>query len=66
MHLIEMRGRLLRPLPAREEDNAQVIFETLNDRGTPLLKADLIKNWVFQVGDKVHADVEKWYVRDGE
>ena len=29
-------------------DNAQVIFETLNHRGTPLLAADLIKNMVFQ------------------
>ena len=28
-------------------DNAQVIFETLNHRGTPLLAADLIKNSVF-------------------
>lgn len=28
-------------------DDAQLIFETLNDRGTPLLKADLIKNWIF-------------------
>ena len=41
-------------------DDSQVIFETLNDRGTPLLKADLIKNWVFQQGAKVHADVESW------
>lgn len=41
-------------------DDSQLIFETLNDRGTPLLKADLIKNWVFQQGEKVHADVEKW------
>ncbi|GAA4516543.1 DUF262 domain-containing protein [Actinoallomurus oryzae] len=30
-------------------DNAQVIFETLNHRGTPLLAADLIKNFVFQL-----------------
>jgi hypothetical protein len=41
-------------------DDDQVIFETLNDRGTPLLKADLIKNWVFQVGEQVHANVEAW------
>ena len=27
-------------------DDEQLIFETLNDRGTPLLKADLIKNWL--------------------
>jgi hypothetical protein len=41
-------------------DDAQVIFETLNDRGTPLLKADLIKNWVFQRGEAVGANVEQW------
>lgn len=44
-------------------DDPQVIFETLNDRGTPLLKADLIKNWVFQEGDRVGADVETWPTR---
>lgn len=41
-------------------DDSQLIFETLNDRGTPLLKADLIKNWVFQMGEKVRANVERW------
>lgn len=41
-------------------DDAQLIFETLNDRGTPLLKADLVKNWVFRMGEKVGADVELW------
>jgi hypothetical protein len=41
-------------------DDSQLIFETLNDRGTPLLKADLIKNWVFQIGERVGADVELW------
>src|SRR5699024_9304100 len=35
-------------LDGGEDD--QLIFETLNDRGTPLLKADLIKNWVFARG----------------
>ncbi len=30
-----------------EQDDAQVIFETLNARGTPLLPADLIKNFLF-------------------
>lgn len=41
-------------------DDDQLIFETLNDRGTPLLKADLIKNWVFQRGVVVGADVDEW------
>ncbi|MEX2650006.1 MAG: DUF262 domain-containing protein [Alphaproteobacteria bacterium] len=31
-----------------EKDDAQVIFETLNARGTPLLAADLIKNALLQ------------------
>jgi hypothetical protein len=30
------------------DDNAQVIFETLNARGTPLLASDLIKNLLFR------------------
>lgn len=41
-------------------DDSQLIFETLNDRGTPLLKADLIKNWIFRKGVAVGADMEKW------
>lgn len=45
-------------LDGGEDD--QLIFETLNDRGTPLLKADLIKNWVFAQGDSLGADVEHW------
>lgn len=42
------------------DDNAQLVFETLNDRGTPLLKADLIKNWVFRRGEELKADVGRW------
>lgn len=30
-----------------EEDDAQLIFETLNALGTPLLPADLVKNYLF-------------------
>ena len=41
-------------------DDDQLIFETLNDRGTPLLAADLIKNWVFQRGGELHADTDMW------
>ena len=29
------------------DDDPQVIFETLNDRGTPLLASDLIRNFIF-------------------
>ncbi len=41
-------------------DDDQLIFETLNDRGTPLLAADLIKNYVFQRCEEIGADVDKW------
>lgn len=43
-----------------DRDDDQVIFETLNDRGTPLLAADLIKNWVFQSGEALRANTEVW------
>jgi hypothetical protein len=41
-----------------EQDNAQVIFETLNDRGAPLNAIDLVKNFVFQ---KSGGDTEDLY-----
>ena len=42
-----------------EGDDAQVIFETLNDRGEPLLAADLVRNNIFQRADaaKEKADI---------
>ncbi|MEP7224340.1 MAG: DUF262 domain-containing HNH endonuclease family protein, partial [Actinomycetota bacterium] len=42
-------------------DNAQVIFETLNARGTPLLASDLIKNTIFQQAVAQHLDIEEMY-----
>jgi len=42
-------------------DNAQVIFETLNHRGTPLLAADLVKNFVFQIAEADGLDPETLY-----
>jgi len=42
-------------------DNAQVIFETLNHRGTPLLAADLIKNAIFRQAESDGLDVEQLY-----
>jgi hypothetical protein len=41
-------------------DDDQLIFETLNDRGTPLLAADLVKNQVFQWGEELGANTERW------
>lgn len=46
-----------------ERDNAQVIFETLNARGTPLLAADLIKNHLFQMAIANGLDIDGLYHR---
>lgn len=45
------------------DENAQEIFETLNDRGAPLTAADLIKNFVFQRLSEAKADVQGIYER---
>ncbi len=42
-------------------DNAQVIFETLNHRGAPLLASDLIKNHLFQGAQARNLDVQSLY-----
>jgi len=44
-----------------EYDDAQVIFETLNARGTPLLPADLVKSFLLHLADRAEADVEGLY-----
>lgn len=44
-----------------EHDNAQMIFETLNARGTPLRASDLIKNLVFRTLQDADRSVEKLY-----
>lgn len=41
-----------------EGDDAQVIFETLNDRGEPLLAADLVRNNIFQRADASNEEAE--------
>lgn len=42
-----------------KDDPAQVIFETLNARGTPLLAMDLVKNALFDAADKQGAAVDR-------
>lgn len=48
-------------------DNAQVIFETMNARGTPLLASDLIKNLIFRTlhegGRNAEAAYENYWQR---
>ena len=41
-------------------DDDQLIFETLNDRGTPLLAAGLINDYVFQQCDDLGTDIDTW------
>jgi hypothetical protein len=44
-----------------EKDDAQVIFETLNALGTPLLPADLVKNFLFHFAEHQEEDTIKLY-----
>jgi hypothetical protein len=45
-------------------DDAFVIFETLNARGTPLLASDLVKNYVLQSATAEHLSADELYERD--
>ncbi|MGA5109345.1 DUF262 domain-containing protein [Streptomyces pseudogriseolus] len=44
-----------------KHDDAQVVFETLNSRGTPLEHADLIKNLLFRDAERAGVDVDRLY-----
>jgi hypothetical protein len=44
-----------------EEDDAQVIFETLNGRGAHLLATDLIRNFIFMRADREGAAANQLY-----
>ncbi len=46
-----------------EGDDAQVIFETLNERGEPLLAADLVRNNIFQRADASKEDAEALFAK---
>lgn len=46
-----------------EQDDAQEIFETLNALGTPLLPADLVKNFLFHLAQEEKEDIGKLYER---
>ena len=45
-------------------DDAFVIFETLNARGTPLLASDLVKNFVLQTATAGGLDADELYEHD--
>jgi len=44
-----------------ENDDAQEIFETLNALGTPLLPADLVKNYLFRLAESQKKDTPGLY-----
>lgn len=44
-----------------EDDDAQVIFETLNGRGAQLYSTDLIRNFIFMRADRESSDSEQLY-----
>jgi hypothetical protein len=44
-----------------KEDDAQLIFETLNARGTPLLPADLVKNHLFHKAQQARLPIDDLY-----
>ena len=44
-----------------EKDDPQVIFETLNARGEPLLPSDLVRNFVFFEATRTHENPTKLY-----
>lgn len=44
-----------------DRDDAQVIFETLNARGTPLLPSDLVKNYLFHRIQEEGVEAEPLY-----
>jgi hypothetical protein len=59
-----MRGKLqLVVIDLNQQDEAQVIFETMNSLGEPLLPSDLIKNFLFRIAIAEDADVEKLYAQ---
>lgn len=45
----------------QSDDDPQVIFETLNARGEPLLPADLLRNYIFLRATREKLDVEAVY-----
>lgn len=58
-------GHLLKLVSIRLEDgdNPQVIFETLNGRGTPLIALDLLKNAVFLKAERQNAETDQLYAQ---
>jgi Protein of unknown function DUF262/Protein of unknown function (DUF1524) len=60
--VIALRERVgLVEIQLEGQDDAQVIFETLNDRGLKLQAADLVKNTLFRLAEQQGEDVNALY-----
>jgi hypothetical protein len=57
------RGLMVVVIDLQKDDDPQVIFETLNARGEPLLPADLLRNYIFFRANRENLDVEVAYAR---
>jgi len=60
LNVVRSRVRLV-SIDLEDEDDAQLIFETLNARGTPLLPSDLVKNWLFHRAELAKLPLEPLY-----
>lgn len=54
-------GFQIMSLELEDEDDPQIIFETLNARGAPLLPSDLIRNYIFLQATRNNEDVDELY-----
>ena len=63
LHQALTEDLLLVVIDLEENDDSQEIFETLNALGTPLLPADLVKNFLFRKAESLALDTEALYHR---
>lgn len=56
-------GLMVVVIDLHKDDDPQVIFETLNARGEPLLPADLLRNYIFLRAGRDKLDIEVVYKR---
>ncbi len=54
-------GLILVVIDLSQDDNPQVIFESLNARGTPLLESELVKNFLLHMAESKRMDSKALY-----
>ncbi len=55
------RGLMVVVIDLDRDDDSQMIFETLNARGTPLLASDLVKNYLLHRADECDYNLDQLY-----